>query len=83
MTAAAQISLYPLRRPHLAPAIDRAQRLFEARGLAVLPGTMSTVVTGPAETLFAALQEAFREAAADGDVVMVMTVSNACPADGA
>jgi hypothetical protein len=40
---------------------------------------MSTLVTGDAEVVFAALQEAFAKAAALGHVVMTVTLSNACP----
>jgi hypothetical protein len=40
---------------------------------------MSSIVSGPIETVFAALAEAFT-AAADGGLVLVATVSNACPA---
>jgi hypothetical protein len=40
---------------------------------------MSTVVTGEAAAVFAALQEAFGCVAARGQVVMMVTVSNACP----
>lgn len=40
---------------------------------------MSTHVTGEAGVVFAALAEAFVQAATTGDVVMMVTVSNACP----
>jgi hypothetical protein len=40
---------------------------------------MSTLVWGEEGALFAALQEAFHQAAACGDAVMVVTLSNACP----
>jgi hypothetical protein len=40
---------------------------------------MSTLVTGEAESVFAALHEAFEQAAATGHVVMTVTISNACP----
>ena len=40
---------------------------------------MSTQITGEAGVVFVALKEAFVEAAATGDVVMTVTVSNACP----
>jgi hypothetical protein len=43
---------------------------------------MSTLVTGEAEVLFAALREAFQRAAAMGYLVMSMTLSNACPVGG-
>jgi uncharacterized protein YqgV (UPF0045/DUF77 family) len=75
----AQISVYPLRQARLGPAIDRAVGALRRRNLRVEPGTMSTLVTGPAEELFPALQAAFEEASADGDLVLVVTVSNACP----
>jgi uncharacterized protein YqgV (UPF0045/DUF77 family) len=75
----AQVSLYPLREPHLGPAIDIALQILRRRPLGIEPGTMSTVVTGPSEELFPALQAVFEEIARRGDLVMVVTCSNACP----
>lgn len=40
---------------------------------------MSTTVTGEAGTVFKALEEALVQAEASGHVVMVVTVSRACP----
>lgn len=40
---------------------------------------MSTLVTGEAHAIFAALYEGFVRAAAAGHVVMTVTFSNACP----
>jgi uncharacterized protein YqgV (UPF0045/DUF77 family) len=79
MALTAQVSLYPLRQPHLAPAIDKALDVFHCHGLAVAPGTMSSLITGEDETVFAALKEAFQAVSQQGDVVMVVTLSNACP----
>jgi uncharacterized protein YqgV (UPF0045/DUF77 family) len=76
----AQISVYPLRQPRLSPTIDEAVRICRAHGLEVRPGPMSTLVTGDDDALFAALKEALRSAATKGEVIMVMTLSNACPA---
>jgi uncharacterized protein YqgV (UPF0045/DUF77 family) len=76
----AQVSLYPLRQSELAPAIARAVQAFRARGLEVKPGAMSTLVTGEAEAVFDALEASFQSAAALGDVVMVVSLSNCCPA---
>jgi len=76
---AAQVSLYPLRQDSLSPAIDKALEIFQAHGLDVEVGAMSSLVTGDDEAVFAALQEAFRWTAEQGHVVMVVTVSNACP----
>jgi len=75
----AQVSLYPLRRPHLAAEIERTVDLLRRRGLKVEPGSMSTLVAGAPGELFAALQEAFEVAAESGQLVMVVTLSNACP----
>ena len=77
---AAQVSLYPLRQARLGPAIQRADEIFRAHSLDVQPGSMSTILSGDDEAVFAALREAFAAVAGEGqDVVMVVTVSNACP----
>jgi uncharacterized protein YqgV (UPF0045/DUF77 family) len=60
MVISAQISIYPLRQNHLSPAIDVVYKTLAARGLHAEIGPMSTLVTGEAEAVFAALQEAFR-----------------------
>jgi tRNA-Thr(GGU) m(6)t(6)A37 methyltransferase TsaA len=76
---AAQVSLYPLRQESLSPAINEALQVFGEHGLDVEPGAMSTMITGDDAEVFAALQEAFRRVAGQGQVVMVVTFSNACP----
>ena len=79
MTISAQIAVYPLRQERLTPAVDAVRTALAAKGLAPQIGPMSTMVTGEADTVFAALGEAFERAAAAGHVVMTITVSNACP----
>jgi uncharacterized protein YqgV (UPF0045/DUF77 family) len=79
MPAAAQISIYPLRQPRLSPAIDQALEVFQKHGLDVTPGTMSSVILGDDDALFAALKEAYQNVSQQGEVVMVVTLSNACP----
>ena len=79
---AAQVSLYPLRQETLSPAIEEALDVFQAHGLHVEPGAMSSLITGDDAVLFAALQEAFVRVAGQGQVVMVATFSNACPLPG-
>ena len=79
MIASAQISIYPLRQERLSPAIDAVRCALSGRGLAPQVGPMSTVVVGEDALIFAALGEAFAKAAEAGEVVMTMTVSNACP----
>ena len=75
------MSLYPLRQAELSPAIDRALDIFGESGLEVTPGPMSTIIAGDDEAVFAALRDAFR-ATAEGEVVMIVTISNACPVPG-
>ncbi len=79
MVISAQISVYPLRQADLSPAIDAVKGALEAKGMEPQIGAMSTIVTGEAESVFAALQEAFEQAAVTGHVVMTVTISNACP----
>ena len=81
MPVAVQVSLYPLRQTELSPAIDKALAIFWESGLEVTPGPMSTIIAGDDDAVFAALRDAFRSAA-DGEVVMVVTISNACPVPG-
>lgn len=75
----AQASLYPLRQEHLTSAIDEALDEFRRQGLEVQPGAMSTQVAGDEERVFSALKKAFGQACQRGEVVMVVTLSNACP----
>jgi uncharacterized protein YqgV (UPF0045/DUF77 family) len=79
MNVSAQVSVYPLRQERLSPAIDQALAVFRRHDLNVELGTMSTVVVGEQQAVFAGLQEAFEAAASSGDVVMAVTLSNACP----
>jgi uncharacterized protein YqgV (UPF0045/DUF77 family) len=79
MTSSAQISIYPLRQEHLRPAIEFVRSSLEKQELAPEVGPMSTIVTGESSAIFAALGEAFAKAAGDGQVVMTVTISNACP----
>ena len=76
----AQISIYPLRQARLTPTIKAVTGALKQRHeLHVEVGSMSTLVTGPTGILFAALADAFVGAAETGQVVMTVTVSNACP----
>lgn len=75
----AQVSLYPLRQDRLSPVIDKAVEIFKNRGIQVEPGPMSTLLTGDDQIIFEAVREAFRKGAEMGEIVMVVTLSNACP----
>jgi uncharacterized protein YqgV (UPF0045/DUF77 family) len=75
----AQVSIYPLHVTSLSPIINEALLVFNKFGLEVHPGSMSTLISGDNEMLWAALNNAFSAAAVQGEVVMTVTVSNACP----
>jgi len=75
----AQVSLYPLRQSSIGPPIREAVRILREHGLDARVGEMSTLIWGEAPDLFAAIQEAFQRASAHGDMVMTVTLSNACP----
>jgi hypothetical protein len=47
--------------------------------LKVLPGSMSTLILGTDADLWEGLEDAYSKAAAQGEVVMILTISNACP----
>jgi uncharacterized protein YqgV (UPF0045/DUF77 family) len=79
MFLAAQISIYPLRQPTLSPVINRALNVFQSYGLEVTTGAMSSLVSGNDEMLFSAIKEAFKKTAEQGEVVMTIILSNACP----
>jgi uncharacterized protein YqgV (UPF0045/DUF77 family) len=61
------------------PGFDAVKAELEAHGLHPELGTMSTQVVDDAEAVFAALRDAFSRIAASGQVVMTVTLSNACP----
>jgi len=75
----AQISVYPLGETSLSPVINKALRILHEHGLDVEAGTMSSLLSGNDDVVFAALQAAFHQLATQGPVVMVATFSNACP----
>jgi uncharacterized protein YqgV (UPF0045/DUF77 family) len=75
----AQVSIYPLKQDKLSPAIDAVLETFRKHNIESQTGAMSTTVWGDDEEVFAALLDAFRNAASLGEAVMVTTVSNACP----
>jgi uncharacterized protein YqgV (UPF0045/DUF77 family) len=75
----AQVSVYPLRSEHVSVVVADTIEEHRRSGLDTRPGSMSTVVVGADDDVFAALAAVFRSAAERGEVVMVVTVSNACP----
>lgn len=81
MIVSAQLSVYPLRQESLAPGIRMVTDALVRAGLSPQVGSMSTVVVGEADIVFAALRDGFTSAADQGHLVMTVTVSNACPVE--
>lgn len=78
---ACQFALYPLREPRIGPVLEAALAQMRAKGLEPEVGAMSTFVVGDGPAVFDGLRRAFETAAERGDVVLVATVSNACPVE--
>ena len=81
MNVQAEISLYPLRTPAVGEAIDRFLDTLEASGIDVHASAMSSRATGEVGDLFEGLGQAFETVAESRDIVLVLKVSNACPAE--
>ena len=79
MKIQAEMSLYPLRTPTLAEPIKRFVRHLRQKNLEVEMGTMSSRISGECKDLFPALGIAFEEVADEGEIVLIVKVSNACP----
>lgn len=75
----AQLSLYPLRQASLSPCIKEALSILVNLGMDIFPGSMSTVISGKSDDLWAGLQKVFSAGAAHGELVMIVSISNACP----
>ena len=75
----AQISIYPLRKKILSETINQALEELNSFELQIIPGSMSTLIVGEEAQLWAGLRSAFSIAAAQGEAVMIATISNACP----
>jgi len=75
----AQLSIYPLRQPSLSVTINEALDVLKGFGLKTIPGSMSTLILGKSNDLWKALKKVFSIASEHGQVVMIVTLSNACP----
>jgi uncharacterized protein YqgV (UPF0045/DUF77 family) len=75
----AEVSLYPLRTPSLSEPIDEFVDHLRRAGLSVELTSMSTRIEGESGTLLEAIRDAFETVATGRDVVLTLTISNACP----
>ena len=79
MVVSVQFSVYPLQDTHLSPAIEKALEILRNFRLPVEAGSMSSVTYGDSEMIFKAFQQIYDELARDVHIVIMMTLSNACP----
>lgn len=79
MMIQAQLSLYPLKEPNISPYLDTFLGVLKGADLTVQVGPMSTIISGDREMVFQALSEAFGKTAGSCEVVLTVTISNACP----
>lgn len=80
MGVSVQVSFYTLGGTDLADAIGNFVAVLDRHGLACEVGSMSTVIWGDLEDIFSALRDAYEQASKGNATVMMVTVSNACPA---
>ena len=79
MLVSVQFSVYPLREKHLSPAIKKTVEILKNYGLSVEVGSMSSITYGESEIVFKAFQKVYEEVATNSHIVLIMTLSNACP----
>lgn len=73
-----QFALYPLRVEDENGVVAAALDELAAGSVELVVGRMSSEIHGEEEQVFTALRVAFDRAAQMGEVVMIVTLSNAC-----
>lgn len=79
MMVQAEVTIYPLRIAHLSGPINKFRSILESRGIEVHTGPLSTSLAGESQALFTALQQAFEVVAEEGQLALIIKISNACP----
>lgn len=74
----ATLAVYPLGEEGFR-AVDRAVEALAASGVQYEVRAMQTEIAGEPDAVFRALRAAYDAAAAEGGVVMTVSISNACP----
>jgi uncharacterized protein YqgV (UPF0045/DUF77 family) len=64
---------------HISPAIEKAAKILRDANLPITVGSMSSVTYGNSKKVFRAFQMIYDTLAADYHIVMMLTLSNACP----
>lgn len=79
MKIQAELSLYPLKEPHISEYLEDFLNAIKNTGMAVKVGPMSTIISGESELVFQVLSDAFDKTAEKCKVVLSVKFSNACP----
>lgn len=79
MRIQAELSLYPLKTDRLDEAVGDFVRELAKPGISVFPGRMSTLVAGESEAVLRVIGDGFTRICRQGEVVLVVKYSNACP----
>lgn len=73
----AEVSLYPLKTTDASNIINNSIKSLDKQQLQYTVGSLSTHFKGEEQQVWAGLQAMFREAEKNGEVNMVVTLSNA------
>lgn len=76
-----QFSVYPLRQDDIDAPIRSAISAAADAGAKVRVGRLSTFASGDEDSLFRAMRAAFSAAAAQGPVVMIVTLTSGTPSE--
>lgn len=76
MLIQAELSLYPLKQPDMAPSIFAFVRELEAAGVEIEIGRMSSVITGERPAVFSAIERAYAAVETHGRHVLVVKLMN-------
>jgi uncharacterized protein YqgV (UPF0045/DUF77 family) len=74
---AAEVALYPLKTSNAGLVIDESIKSLEKLNLKYSVGPMSTQIYGTSEEVWSSLRSLFEKAQANGEVSMVVTLTNA------
>ncbi len=73
----AEVSIYPLKTDDASAAITNSIELLNGHGVHYAVGSISTFLQGSEEQVWQSLREMFRSAGSQGEISMVITVTNA------
>lgn len=77
MDCAAEVSLYPLKISDASSVINRSINSLNKLDLKYHVGSISTQLHGNSEEVWSGLRSLFEQAQANGEVSMVVTLTNA------